>query len=167
MWLAEKIGGAKVSRELCPACGWKVVESVILNVSGNLIISGYPTTQEMIVGRALLSDSKEDFDTMKAEFSRAGLNVDSFSRHCLYLHPYNEACTNPVNVISDKASKALVVGHEACEFLFKKEMSEVLGIPMKSKWMPGIILVTIPRISMIRGGGVGEYRLALQKYAAL
>lgn len=156
-----------MNRELCPACGWKMVEPVTLTNSTNFIISGYPTTQEMIVGKALLADNKEDYDTMKFEFARAGLNIDSFSRHCLYVHPYNEVCTNLENLEWFHVGKALVVGHDACEFLFKKELSEVLGVPMKSKWMLGVTFITIPRISMIRGGGAGEYRLALQKYAAL
>jgi hypothetical protein len=146
-----------------------MVESVSFKGANHLMISGYPTTQEMIVGKALLADSKEDFETMMLEFHRVGLNIDSFARHCLYGHPYNEACTNFAQLenVSWTFKRAIVVGAGASTFLFDRGLNEVLGVVMSSKWMPGVKLVTLPRVSMIRGGGVGEYRLALEKYAAL
>lgn len=158
----------------CPICGnMDCVPANGPKDSPILIIGAYPGKDEIKSGKPM---SGQSGGILKAELRRAGVMLNQLRVCNLWLHePSNkkdehyEKCFNhSVEKVMEEAKgkKAiLLIGSEPVRFLADSSVEAMNGLRVESDYLSAPLIMGCVQPTTAFHGGVGEFRLAIEKFA--
>jgi hypothetical protein len=154
---------------ICPACSQEGVAPHGNKQSPWLLVFSVPYSKTESNGwrdRQLTG-----LDVLSKEFGKVGLSLRDFRIATLWLHDDNgnENCYNAGRqiVLDEAKGKQVVVlvGSEVIEEFCGKKASDVYGLQVDSHLLSAPIVFVLPKLEsvFVRGAGIGEVRLSIQK----
>lgn len=156
----------------CPVCH----SEQFVPASGNkksdvLLVGEFPGELELQKGIPMVGPMGT---VLRTELGVLGQDLRSFRRMNVWFHPPNKNIQcfeyGVQQVIKEARDKRviLLMGDEVVKYFVGKQISKVCGLQVKSDYLscPHIFCCISPAQVFHRGHGVGEVRLALQKFVA-
>lgn len=156
----------------CPKCGRKL-----------LLPAGKPNAATLFIHFAPdLKDLEESYQpwtfnhnkVLYKELQLQGLDVSYVKLQYMWLHQQTAECDQNwhfdfllQSIAYQKPLGVMIMGAEANNFFFEKQVSTITGLQVESKWLPDVPIV----MSMVSPGlalndTVGEVRFALKNFVA-
>lgn len=154
----------------CPVCGdERFVPPAGNKNSSILLVAEYPGDEEIKAGIPMVGPMS---NILRTELGVLGVDFKSFRRMNVWFHPSNKKkeCFEygVQQVIKEAKDKRviLLMGDEVVKYFTGKQVTKVCGLQVKSDYLscPHIFCCINPAQLFHRGHGVGELRLALQKF---
>jgi len=158
-----------MNRSNCPQCKKLLVVPIGDPKAEYLIAGEFPGYEEIRSGMPFTGKAGE---ILQAELGRAGISIGRFRITNLWLHAPNEKeCGVKWHMdqlaLEMKGRKAaLLMGSELSKILFGKGITDLSGMEMKHDAFPDVRLFFAPNPVQLFHGPVGEFRLALDRFAS-
>lgn len=157
---------------ICPACGEEGVSPRGNKNSKYLLVFIKPAVAPAVRS---YKDKVVGIDVLRKELARVGLDLAEFRMAWLWLHEpgKNENCyTVGRDIVLDEAKgkqAVVLVGAEPVEEFTGLSASDVYGLQVESPTFSAPITFVIPKPEMVfvRGSGVGELRLSIEKLSKI
>lgn len=159
-----------MNRERCPNCGKLLVDPFGNQSSAYLIAGEFPGYEELRMGTPFCGKAGE---ILQAELARAGLSVANFRITNLWLHAMNEKECDMAWHLDHltkemKGKKAvLLMGSELSKVFFHRGIMEMSGLEVKNEAFPKTRFMMSPNPALLFHGPVGEFRLAVSRFAEM
>jgi uracil-DNA glycosylase len=156
-----------MNRNACK-CGKLLIPPVGLSTSKVMLVGEFPGTAEIIKGIPFIGPTG---DILKAEMARAGLTFISTWLTNLWRHAKDEkGCdvTLHMNALAQEMKGrefVLLMGSDLTKILWNTGVMELSGLEMKHDLFPGTRLFVSPNPAIVMHGPVGEFRLAVERFA--
>jgi hypothetical protein len=157
----------------CPHCSNKVILPGGLNETGLAVIGESPGPKDVQQGVPFTGMYGQ---ILRNEFNKAGLTFDLGVYTNLWQHIVHDTMWDDgvhyqwhrarlMEQIAD-CTHVLMIGTELANVFTGQGVGEIVGLELESKWLPpGVGATFLPLPSSILHGGVGEFRLGIQKFA--
>jgi uracil-DNA glycosylase family 4 len=153
----------------CPVCGREdCVPANGVSSSPILIVAEMPGSEEIKYGEPLIGATGR---VLRTELAYLGIDMKSLRLCNLWLHEpnKNEKCLEygASKVIEEaKGRKAiLLVGSDVVEYFCNIKVTKVSGLEVTSPYLSAPLIMACPNPALVfKGSGIGEMRLALQKF---
>jgi uracil-DNA glycosylase len=161
-----------MTRLTCPNCGKLLVEPSGRPSSRILFLAEFPGFQEIEENAPWVGPAG---DVFKRELQRAGIVYNTCRSTNLWLHGVDtKTCEFKWHL--EQAFKelqgkeaVLLIGSEVSKYLLEKPVSEVSGLRVTAPLLPKEIKLAVACFNpamATKGEGVGEIRLAIERFAA-
>jgi len=157
----------------CPYCSNKTILPGGLNETGLATVGESPGPKDIQQGVPFTGMYGQ---ILRNEFNKAGLTFDLGVYTNLWMHITKDGYYDDqkhfmwhrarlLETIKD-CTHVLMIGTELANVFAGQGVGEIVGLELESKWLPpGVKATFLPLPSSILHGGVGEFRLGVQKFA--
>jgi len=152
---------------LCPACGNEATSPQGRKNSKYLLVFSKPYPMAAVRS---YKDSVTGLDVLRKELARVGLQLSEFRMAYLNMHESkDENCYYAGrDTILDEAKgreAVILVGSEVTEEFCGVSAQDTAGLQVDSMSFSAPLVVVLPKPEsvFVRGSGIGEFRLAVQK----
>ena len=154
----------------CPACGEEATPPSGRKTAKYLLVFSKPYPVQKGVKSKYQKEQLTGLDVLRKELSRVGLELNEFRMAYLNMHESkNENCYFAGrNIILDEAKgreAVILVGSEVTEEFCGLSAQDTAGLQVDSMSFSAPITFVLPKPEsvFVRGSGIGEVRLAVQK----
>lgn len=151
----------------CPVCGTAIIDPIGNPDSPILLIGEFPGDEEIKKGIPFVGPTG---NVLKTELHYLGIDISQLRVTNLWLHKPNgnEECYKHglEQAIKEAKGKKLVllIGSDVVKEFADKKVYDVNGLQVKSKWISAPCFCVLNPAIVFKRGGVGEVRLAIQKF---
>jgi len=151
----------KTKSNECPHCGKQVIGCYGNLESPSVILLDYSIQYLDFAKKAL-----------EAELGRAGIQMSQCKIVTYWKHAKDDECQegwHTQKTLADLigSKEILMLGTDCCVAYLGYPGSEISGTIQKSKFIPGASIVPASNVIGMAKGPIGEYRIALKKFADL
>lgn len=167
----------KLGRQTCSICNNYQLVPPFGPVGKILLVGEFPGYEEIQQGIPWVGSAS---DVLRHELAKVGINMDNCRRTNLWQHAVPKDKKERLmefdwhfNQLMEEIRQAkyvLMMGSELAPLFFKAKVSSISGTEQTSALVPkGIRMVAAvnPAICLIKGGVVGDFRFAVQKFAQI
>lgn len=158
----------------CPKCSNQIIEPGGMNTSGVAVVGEFPSLRDIQEG---VSFTGLFGQVLRNEFDKASLTFDLGMYTNLWLHKLGAGMYDDTKhfmwhrarLVKDlnDIDHVLMLGSELARVFMKTGVKEITGLEVSSTWLPPQLSVTfLPLPSSVLHGGVGEFRLGVEKFAS-
>lgn len=157
----------------CIHCSNKTVLPGGLNENGIAVIGESPGPKDIAQGVPFTGMYGQ---ILRNEFNKASLTFDLGVYTNLWMHRVQDSYWEDqkhfmwhrarlLETIAD-CPRVLMIGTELARIFVDQGVGEIVGLEFESKWLPpGVKATFLPLPSSILHGGIGEFRLGIEKFA--
>jgi hypothetical protein len=159
-----------VNMPLCPACGEEATPPNGKKSAKYLIVFSKPYPVQRGIRNKYQREQITGLDVLRKELSKVGLDLSEFRMAYLNMHESkNENCYFAGrDIVLDEAKgkeAVILVGSEVTEEFCGLSAQDTAGLQVDSMSFsaPLVFVLPKPESVFVRGSGIGELRLAVQK----
>lgn len=157
---------------LCQTCQQKVIPFRYSPVAGQpdeyAIVGEFPGKAEVQMSMPFVGRSG---NVLRQELARIEIDIDDLGLGNLWQHfkNDNQKCKDRGFGALLKAlqpyPQVLLLGSECSQAFFNENVTDISGLWLESRLLPGKkVMATLNPASLLMGGGIGEFRLALELF---
>lgn len=156
----------------CKACGQEIIpfRHPVETINGKVyaVVGEFPGAIEIKMGLPFVGKSG---NVLRQELARLEIDIDELGLGNLWPHAKNddERCLDiglgALLRALQPYKQVLFLGSDCSQTFFNENVTNVSGLWMESKLLPNKeLMATVNPASLLKGGGIGEFRLALELF---
>ena len=161
---------AKLTTGFCPHCKTKLVMPTGPLDAKIGILSDHPGEEEIKQGKPLVGKTGQ---VVHAELARVGIPLWECRVTNLWMHEPLDECdidwhATQAAVAISRCEYVMIMGADACNYFLDRNVSDISGIKMKSKFLPKAkAIVASPNPAIVFHAPSGELLLAIERFALI
>lgn len=157
---------ARSDSQTCRACNQKIIPFKVPTVPLYALVGEFPGKIEIQMGMPFVGRSG---NVLRQELARLEVDIDDLGLGNLWYHAQsdNQKCLDlglgALLRALQPFSSVLFLGSECSKVFFGESVTNISSLWLESKLLPRKrLMATLNPASLLMGGGIGEFRLALE-----
>lgn len=153
---------------VCKACGKEIIPFRLPAEAAYAVVGEFPGQIEIKMGLPFVGRSG---NVLRQELARLGIDIDDLGMGNLWYHENNESekCRDlglgALLRALQPFHSVLFLGSDCSRVFFNESVTNISGLWLESRLLPKKkLMATVNPASLLKGGGIGEFRLALELF---